>query len=66
MVGCGGIQNLPASKSHFWESFYFLIFDVQRLRAAGQPHRLNLELCNALGSLPESKSHFSEIFYFNC
>ena len=35
MNNCRKIQFLPESESHHSESFYFLIFDVRRLRAAG-------------------------------
>ena len=34
---CEKLELLPASKSRHSESFYFLIFDVQRLRTSSQP-----------------------------
>ena len=35
---CEKLELLPASKSRHSESFYFLIFDVRRFRASGQPY----------------------------
>ena len=35
---CEKLELLPASKSRHSESFYFLIFDVQRLWRSAVPH----------------------------
>ena len=37
LVRCDKLELLPDSKSRHSESFYFLIFDARRLRAAGEP-----------------------------
>ena len=37
MLCCSSLGSLPNSESRHSESFYFLIFDVQRVRTSGQP-----------------------------
>ena len=43
MFHCARVTSLPASELRHSESFYFLMFDVQRLRRSQQPEGSKLD-----------------------
>ena len=52
LMGCFKLDSLPASESRYSESFYFLIFDVQRLRRSQQPGDAQLGAVREAGAAP--------------